>query len=231
MSQPSHTRVAWRKSRRRRGSSRPPPTSSPRSPSSDSVRPRDEARTTRAAPRRAPRAPMPERPSVQTARRVNNHHPSPSDANAPLPTQSDTVKRALGSDLGDYGREDHPGGPRVTSIVPGVEFAGMFSGVSLFSTRRTCLHSHFFGAVFVGLFVCLEELSSFRWLFTSSRCSQRCPRLSSGPRPADEHPAVQVEMNSTRGRAGGDCRERHGGSTGISLTGRVGWERLARCAI
>ena len=27
--------------------------------------------------------------------------------------------------------------------------------------------AHFFGAVFVGLFVCLEwELSSFRWLFT-----------------------------------------------------------------
>ena len=139
----------------------------------DSVRPRDEARTTRAAsPSRSARPAMPlERPSVQTARRVNNHHPSPSDANVPLPTQSDTVKRALGSDLGDYKAEKTTlEGLAWTSIVFfGVEFAGMFSGVSLFFHTANVFYiwAHFFGAVFVGLFVCLEwELSSFRWLFT-----------------------------------------------------------------
>ena len=89
----------------------------------------------------------------------------------PLPTQSDTVKRALGSDLGDYKAEKTTlEGLAWTSIVFfGVEFAGMFSGVSLFFHTANVFYiwAHFFGALFVGLFVCLEwELSSFGWLFT-----------------------------------------------------------------
>lgn len=53
----------------------------------DSVRPRDEARTTRtASPSRSARPAMPpERPSVQTARRVNNHHPSRLTRTCPSP--------------------------------------------------------------------------------------------------------------------------------------------------
>ena len=146
---------------------------------------------------RAPAMP-PERPSVQTARRVNNHHPSPSDANVPLPTQSDTVKRALGGDLGDYKAEKTTlEGLAWTSIVFfGVEFAGMFSGVSLFFHTANVFYiwAHFFDAVFVGLFVCLEwELSSFRWLFTLFSLFPALSECHRVPRPADEHPAVQVE--------------------------------------
>lgn len=49
-----------------------------------------------------------------------------------------------------------------------VEFTGMFTGVSLFMPTANAYYifSHFFGALFVGLFVCLNwEITAYHWFF------------------------------------------------------------------
>ena len=93
---------------------------------------------------------------------------------SPLPfshPQSETVKRALGSDLGDYSTElTNLEGLASTSIFFFcVEFLGMFTGVSLFmpSANLFYIFAHFFGALFTGLFVTLQwDLQAYPWLFT-----------------------------------------------------------------
>lgn len=84
---------------------------------------------------------------------------------------SETVKRALGSDLGDYSTElTNLEGLASTSIFFFcVEFLGMFTGVSLFmpSANLFYIFAHFFGALFTGLFVTLQwDLQAYPWLFT-----------------------------------------------------------------
>jgi hypothetical protein len=88
----------------------------------------------------------------------------------PLP-QSETTKRALGADLSDYSssKTTLEGLAWTSLILFAVEFAGMFSGVSLFMPTANVFYifAHFWGAVLVGLFVCLEwDIGAFGWLFT-----------------------------------------------------------------
>ena len=85
--------------------------------------------------------------------------------------QEDTTRRALGSDQTDLASwQSNLEGLAWTSLIFfAVEFAGMFTGVSLFMPTANAYYifSHFFGALFVGLFVCLNwEISSYHWLFT-----------------------------------------------------------------
>jgi hypothetical protein len=85
--------------------------------------------------------------------------------------QEDTTRRALGSDQTDLAKwQSNLEGLAWTSLIFfAVEFAGMFTGVSLFMPTANAYYifSHFFGALFVGLFVCLNwEISSYHWLFT-----------------------------------------------------------------
>ncbi|ACO70560.1 predicted protein [Micromonas commoda] len=84
---------------------------------------------------------------------------------------SETVKRALGSDLSDYSTElTSLEGMAYTSIFFFcVEFLGMFTGVSLFmpSANVFYIFAHFFGALFTGLFVTLQwDLQAYPWMFT-----------------------------------------------------------------
>ena len=81
------------------------------------------------------------------------------------------MKRALGSDLSEYSSElTSLEGMAYTSVFFFcVEFLGMFTGVSLFmpSANVFYIFAHFWGAVLVGLFVCLEwDIGAFGWLFT-----------------------------------------------------------------
>ena len=85
--------------------------------------------------------------------------------------QEDTTRRALGSDQTDLASwQSNLEGLAWTSLIFfAVEFAGMFTGVSLFMPTANAYYifSHFFGALFVGLFVCLNwEISSYHWFFT-----------------------------------------------------------------
>ena len=85
--------------------------------------------------------------------------------------QEDTTRRALGSDQTDLASwQSNLEGLAWTSLIFfAVEFAGMFTGVSLFMPTANAYYifSHFFGAVFVGLFVCLNwEIASYHWFFT-----------------------------------------------------------------
>ena len=85
--------------------------------------------------------------------------------------QEDTTRRALGSDQTDLAKwQSNLEGLAWTSLIFfAVEFAGMFTGVSLFMPTANAYYifSHFFGALFVGLFVCLNwEISSYHWFFT-----------------------------------------------------------------
>uniref|UniRef100_A0A7S0NK65 Transmembrane protein 107 n=1 Tax=Micromonas pusilla TaxID=38833 RepID=A0A7S0NK65_MICPS len=84
---------------------------------------------------------------------------------------SETVKRALGSDLSEYSTElTLLEGMAYTSIFFFcVEFLGMFTGVSLFmpSANVFYIFAHFFGALFTGLFVTLQwDLQAYPWMFT-----------------------------------------------------------------
>lgn len=84
---------------------------------------------------------------------------------------SETTKRALGADLSDYSssKTTLEGLAWTSLILFAVEFAGMFSGVSLFMPTANVFYifAHFWGAVLVGLFVCLEwDIGAFGWLFT-----------------------------------------------------------------
>ena len=71
--------------------------------------------------------------------------------------QEDTTRRALGSDQTDLAKwQSNMEGLAWTSLIFfAVEFAGMFTGVSLFMPTANAYYifSHFFGALFVGLFV------------------------------------------------------------------------------
>ena len=83
----------------------------------------------------------------------------------------DTTRRALGSDQTDLASwQSNLEGLAWTSLIFfAIEFAGMFAGVSLFMPTANAYYifSHFFGAVFVGLFVCLNwEIASYHWFFT-----------------------------------------------------------------
>ena len=85
--------------------------------------------------------------------------------------QEDTTRRALGSDQTDLAKwQSNLEGLAWTSLIFfAVEFAGMFTGVSLFMPTANAYYifSHFFGALFVGLFVCLNwEIASYHWCFT-----------------------------------------------------------------
>ena len=88
-----------------------------------------------------------------------------------LDRQEDTTRRALGSDQTDLAKwQSNLEGLAWTSLIFfAVEFAGMFTGVSLFMPTANAYYifSHFFGALFVGLFVCLNwEIASYHWFFT-----------------------------------------------------------------
>ena len=88
-----------------------------------------------------------------------------------LDRQEDTTRRALGSDQTDLAKwQSNLEGLAWTSLIFfAVEFAGMFTGVSLFMPTANAYYifSHFFGALFVGLFVCLNwEIGSYHAVFT-----------------------------------------------------------------
>ena len=87
------------------------------------------------------------------------------------PPQEDTTRRSLGSDQTDLAAwQSNLEGLAWTSLIFfGVEFAGMFTGVTLFmpTANTYYIFSHFFGALFVGLFVCLNwEITAYHWFFT-----------------------------------------------------------------